>query len=295
MERHRLRREIIATHVTNSLVDRAGSTFAFRLHEETGAPASDVARAYAAAREIYDMRRFWAAAEALDNVIPVETQIAMLLEARKLVERATRWLLHHRRPIDIAATVSQFTAGAEALSQALPEILVEGDREAWEVHVDELKAVAVPEELARWVASLGALFSALDVIEVANTTGEPVHDVAGVHFLVGHRLRLHWLRDRIGALPREDRWQAMARAALRDDLFALHGALTSDVLHESPREGGDPAARLDAWADGNAAAVERCRGILSDIHATGAHDLTTLAVALREVRTLIETTAPVTG
>jgi glutamate dehydrogenase len=278
--------------VTNSLVDRAGSTFAFRLHEETGSPASDVARAYAAAREIYDMQRLWEAAEALDNRVPVEIQTGMLLEARKLVERATRWLLHHRRPIDIAAAVSDFTGGAEALAEALPGILVEADREAWDAELEGLASAGVPADLARRVASLGALFSALDVVEVANATGEPVQDVAVIHFMIGHRLGVHWLRDRVAALPRDDRWKAMARAALRDDLFSLHGELTLDVLREAPAD-GSAAARLDAWAAGNASAVERCHGILSDIRAGGTHDLTTLAVALREVRTLIETTAPV--
>jgi glutamate dehydrogenase len=150
----------------------------------------------------------------------------------------------------------------------------------------------VPGELARRVASLGALFSAVDVVEVANATGESVHDVAAVHFLLGHRLGLHWLRDRVAALPRDDRWKAMARAALRDDLFSLHGELTSDVLRESPGE-GTAVERLDAWSEGNAAAVERCLGILGDIQAGGTHDLTTLAVALREVRTLIEATVAV--
>jgi glutamate dehydrogenase len=292
MQDHRLRREIIATHVTNSLVDRAGSTFAFRLREETGAAASDVARAYTAAREIYDMPRFWEATEELDNAVPVEMQSVMLLEARKLVERATRWLLHHRRPIDIAAAVADFTEGAEALGAALPGILVDTDRDAWDLEVERLSEAGVPGELARRVASLGALFPALDVVEVAKETGEPVHEVAAVHFLIGHRLGLHWLRDRVAALPRDDRWKAMARAALRDDLFALHGELTLDVLREGPRE-GTAVERLDAWSDGNTSAVERCQGILADIRAGGTHDLTTLAVALREVRTLIEATAPV--
>jgi glutamate dehydrogenase len=132
----------------------------------------------------------------------------------------------------------------------------------------------------------------MDVVEVANSTGESVQDVAALHFLLGHRLALHWLRDRIAALPRDDRWKAMARAALRDDLFSLHGDLTSDVLREGPAE-GDAERRLDAWSEGNAAAVERCQAILSDIRAGGTHDMTTLAVALREVRTLIQATTAV--
>jgi glutamate dehydrogenase len=295
MERHHLRREIIATHVTNSLVDRAGTTFAFRIGEDTGAPPSDIARAYAIAREVFEMPRFWEDVEALDNVVAAETQLGMLLEARRLVERGTRWLLRNRRrPLDIAAEVSRFTPGARALSDALPEILVEAERASWDEHVSSLVAAGVPEPLAARVASLAALFSALDVVEVASDTGRPLDDVAALHFLLGGRLHLHWLRDQIAELPRSNRWEAMARAALRDDLFGLHAELTADVMREGPAE-GTVSARLDAWMAANTQPVARCLEILGDIRTAGTYDLTTLPVALREVRNLIQSTAPVSA
>jgi len=293
MQLHRLRREIIATRVTNSMVDRAGSTFAFRMQHDTGAPAADTARAYAVAREVFAMIEFWSEVAALDYRIATDVQMAMLIEARRLVERASRWLLRNRRrPLDIAATVEYFGAGAQVLSQALPEILVDSDRSAWDARVDELVTSGVPSALASRVASLGALFAALDVVEVAGATRQPVEEVAALHFRLGSRLHLHWLRDRIADLPRDDRWREMARAALRDDLFSLHGELTADVLRGSSAA-GDVDARLDAFTDGNAAALDRCQTVLADIRASGTHDLTTLPVALRELRNLIQSTAPV--
>jgi len=288
MQEHRLRREIIATHVTNSVVDRAGSTFVFRMHQDTGAPASDIARSYAVARGVFDMQSFWAAVEALDYSIAADTQIAMLLEARRMVERATRWLLRNRRrPIDIAATVEHFADGARALAAALPEILHDADRAAWDERVEELAEAGVPAPLAARVASLGAMFAALDIVEVAGETGRSIEDVAALHFRLGSTMLLHWLRDRIAALPREDRWQEMARAALRDDLFSLHAELTADVLQEGPE--------LERWMEGNAGPLQRCLGVLADIRSSGTYDLTTLPVALRELRNLIRSSGPVTG
>ncbi|HEY3020409.1 MAG TPA: NAD-glutamate dehydrogenase, partial [Solirubrobacteraceae bacterium] len=292
LERHRLRREIIATRVANSLVDRAGITFLWRLREETGASAADIARAYAVAREVYEMRPFWEQIEALDNRVDTATQVDMLLEGRKLVERATRWLLRNRRhPIDIAGTLARYAPGARTVTAAVPGVLVDADRQAWEDRVARLGEAGVPAPLAERVASLNALFSALDVVEAEQATGRALDDVVALHFLIGGRLRLHWLRDRIAALPRDDRWAAMARAALRDDLFALHGELTADILQAGPEE-GDAGARLQAWAAANEAALKRCLAILADIDATGMFDLTTLPVALRELRTLIRSTMP---
>jgi len=285
---HRLRREIIATHITNSMVNRAGMSFVFRHREETGARTSDIARAYAVAREVFDARGLWHAVEELDGLVAADVQYRMLLALRRLVERATRWLLRNRRPpLDIAATVAQLAPGARALAGAVPELLLESDREALEQTAEELRAAGVPDALATRVAGLGAAFSALDVADVAEATGHSVEDVASIYFALGSRLDLRTLRERIAGLERDDRWHALARGALRDELYAAHRSLAAEVLGT-----GAPqlpiAERLDAWMEENADALERCLQVLSDIRAAGSYDLATLSVALREIRALAQ-------
>ena len=287
MRRHRLRREIVATAVANELVDRGGTTFVFRLQEETGATAATLARAYAAAREIFAMPAFWASVEALDGVVDVGDQLTMLLEGRRLVERSARWLVRSRqRAIDIAATVAQFAPGAAMLMGSLGSLLGDRDAALWRAKRDELVAVGVPAPLADQATAMPWAFPALDIVEVAEATGRDLEEVAGIYFRLGGRLQLNWLRDRITELPRANRWHALARSALRDDLFSLHRGLTQDVLRAVPEAASRDAA-IDAWAASNAAAVERTRAMLGDIKATRVFDLTTLPVALREVRNLL--------
>ncbi|MDA0160554.1 NAD-glutamate dehydrogenase [Solirubrobacter ginsenosidimutans] len=279
MRRHRLRREIVATRVTNDLIDRAGTTFVFRLREDTGASPADIARASIVAREVFGVRSLWEEIEALDGVVAADVQGEMLLSSRRSVERATRWLLRTRPlPLDISALSLRYAEGAQTVAGALPGILVESEQEAWRERVGKLTEAGVPEAVAGRVAAQGALFSALDIVEVAGATERPVDEVAALHFLLGGNLNLHWLRDRIALLPRANRWQAMARAALRDDLFSLHAELTTDVL----RYGG-----IDAWLAANRQAADRAAEILGEIRSGGTFDLTTLPVALREVRNLI--------
>ena len=118
---HPLRREIITTAVVNDMVNRSGSTFLFRMNEETGASVPDISGSWLVAREVFDMAGFWAQVEALDGQVDVATQLALLLEGRKLVERAARWLLHNRRPpFDIRATIEFFSAGMDAIGPACP-------------------------------------------------------------------------------------------------------------------------------------------------------------------------------
>ena len=286
MEEHRLRREIVATQVVNNLLHGGGTTFAFRMHEESGAPASDIARAYTVAREVFGMRPQWEEIEALDNSVPAELQVEMLLKGRRLVERGSRWLLRNRRsPLNIAATVEHFAPGAEVLYESVARLLgAEGGPVTQ--RAAELEAAGVPAALAARVAGLGWMVSALDIVDVAGDSGLDVDVVAAVHFHLGSVLELHWLRDRILDLPRADRWSALARAALRDDLFALHRALTAEVLRASPPD-ADVDTRVTEWVAANPAA-ERCLQTLTDIRVGRVFDLTTLPVAVREVRNLIQ-------
>ena len=281
MARHPLRREIIASRVTNLLVDRAGTSFIHRLTEETGAAVPELARAHAAAWEIFGLEELWAAVEALDNAVPAATQIEMMLPIRRLAERSTRWLVRHGpRPLDVATMVAANAPGAARLARLLPSLLTATDRAAAEARSAEWIDAGAMKDLADRVAALDALAPALDVVQVAGGAegdGDVLEDVAAVYFALGEQLELDWLRDRIAALPRDDRWQALARSALGDDYAQERATLTAEVLR-----GGGP----DAWMARHRPDVERFLSVIDDIRAGPATDLATLSVAMREARAL---------
>jgi glutamate dehydrogenase len=189
--------------------------------------------------------------------------------------------------LDISATVERYRKGPAELADLLPELLVGPDEKARKEATQRFRDEGVPEELAIRVAGLGAMFSVLDLVEVSQEAGEPVASSAAVYFLLGTRLQLHWLRDRILALPREDRWQALARDALRHDLYAWHSTLATEVLHTTDAD-LDAESRIEEWSGHKNHAHERYRKMLDDIRAVGRFDLATLSVALREVRNLVE-------
>jgi glutamate dehydrogenase len=295
MRVHRLKREIIATVVANQLVDRAGTTFAFRLGEETGALPAVLARAYAAAREVLDMRSYWDAVERLDNRASAETQLEMLIEGRRLVERSTRWLVRaNPYEVGIAQTIRRFQPGAEMLAAALPEALEGSDRAAFDGRAAELEHAGVPHELARRAAGMPSMLALFDIVEVAAATERDPDDVLKVYFRLGSRLDLNWLRDRIIDLPRANRWQALARAALRDDLFNLYRELTRKVI-EAGGSQADAQAAIEAWSERHADALDRALGMVADIRASRTYDYTTLPVALREIRSLLRGTSRTTA
>jgi glutamate dehydrogenase len=288
---HPLRREIIVSRIVNDLVNYAGTTFVFRLSDETGAGAPDIARAYTAAREVFDLRQLWSEIEALDGRVGTERQLSMLLRSRVLLERSTRWLLRNRRrPLDIAAAVTHFAPGARAIAESLPNVLGSAEREHAGAEAAELRNAGVPPELAERVAHLEALVPALDIVEIAGSAGLDAASAAEVYCALGARLELPWLREQVVALPRDTRWDAMARAGLRDDVYAEQAALTAEVFPAGDA-GLSAAERVDAWLSRNEAAVERCLQVVADLRAAGPPDLARLSVAVREVRNLIDAAA----
>ena len=221
-----------------------------------------------------------------------------MLEARKLVERATRWLIVNRRPpFDIAATVESLRPGVSTIRSAIPKLLAGRDLAGFEERRASFAARGVPA-IADEIAAMVPSYSACDIVHSAALTGHGVEETAAVYFALADRVQLDRLRDLIVALPREDRWSSMARSALRDDLYAAHAALTRDVLtgaHAAVDSPGDAADWLAAWEERNAAAISRAAATLGEIWESDRFTFTTMSVASRVIRTLVTSTPPPPG
>ncbi|MER5756219.1 NAD-glutamate dehydrogenase [Streptomyces sp. NPDC002088] len=289
IDNHPLRREITTTVLVNDTVNTGGTTYLHRLREETGASLEEIVRAQTVARAIFRSAPVWDAVEALDSKVEADVQTRIRLHSRRLVERGTRWLLNNRpQPLQLAEAVDFFAERVEQVWQQLPKLLRGADVE-WYQHIyDELTGAGVPDELATRVAGFSSAFPALDVVSVADRMGKEPLDVAEVYYDLADRLHITQLMDRIIELPRADRWQSMARASIREDLYAAHAALTADVLAVGNGT-STPEQRFKAWEEKNAAILGRARATLEEIQSSDTFDLANLSVAMRTMRTLLRT------
>jgi glutamate dehydrogenase len=286
---HPLRREITTTVLVNDTVNTGGTTYLHRLREETGASLEEIVRAQTAARAIFRSAEVWDGVEALDNKAEADVQTRIRLHSRRLVERGTRWLLNNRpQPLQLAETVDFFADRVEQVWGQLPKLLRGADLEWYQKIYDELTDAGVPDELATRVAGFSSAFPTLDIVSIADRMGREPLDVAEVYYDLADRLRITQLMDRIIELPRADRWQSMARAAIREDLYAAHAALTADVLAVGNGT-STPEQRYKAWEQKNAAILGRARTTLEEIQGSEAFDLANLSVAMRTMRTLLRT------
>jgi glutamate dehydrogenase len=290
MAGHRLRREIITNSLVNEGVNRGGTSFVYRTVEETGASPADVVRAYLVVRDVFGLRELWRTIESLDNRVSTEAQTALYLETRRLLDRAVRWLVSSRRaPMDVPGEIAKLGPGVNRLLPELGTLFQGSERQALREHADALVAQGIPEDVSDWATRLFYSFGLLDIVETAAQTDRDVSEVAGVYFVLSDRFRVDDLLSRISELPRHDRWQTLARMALRYDLYAALAALTAEVLTATS---ADLSAedRVYEWEQVNASSILRTRNAIGEFDESRA-DLAPLSVLLRQIRTLVRTSA----
>jgi glutamate dehydrogenase len=292
IERHRLRREIVATVVTNSMINRVRPTFPWQMCDDTGKPYPDIARAFIIMRDAFDLRTVWSEIEALDTKLPARVQLDMMIAVARLLERAILWLLRSSyEKLDIAAAVSEFRPRIAAMQNHLVEILPPSMLNNVTARRAELIEDGIPESLADRVASLDVMSSAMDIIRIAQAdTSRGVEDVARVYFGLGDRFALDRLRNASQNIPAETPWQKTALSTLVEDLYGFQSVLASRVIVETNGKSKETgvADPVEDWLAARLRVVERVDQTMHDFRSSATVDLAMLAVAARQLRTLVE-------
>ena len=229
--RHKLRREITAEQVTNSIVDRAGSTFVTEMQDRTGKTVPEITRAYIIAREVFELRPLWAAIEALDNIVPAEVQLAMLQQTVKTVERTTEWMLRNGKSgLDIKQHTDEFAPGVHTLREKMGEFLAPSELADIHSRTQRYSHPRVPKSIAERIGQLKALSSACDIVRISAATKRPVVDTGKTYFGVGEYFKLDWLRRHANRLVPENHWHALAIHMILDNFWELQGGLATSVV-----------------------------------------------------------------
>ena len=291
VSRHRLRREIVATYVTNSLINRVGAAFVHDLSERSGETPADIVRAYVIARDVFDLGPLWRDVEALDLKVLADTQIKLAFALENLVERMTIWFLANaERPINIAETIDRYATGIHQLGKKLPGIVAAEDRKAIAAHTTRLINAGVPKAVSQRVASLGMLVAGGDVVRIAGNSKVSVLDTGRVYFELGSRLGIDWVRHASKTITPGTEWEKLAIDAIVDESYRHQSALTSCVLELADGRGLGPNAAAEAievWMESCDGAVERTSRLLDDLRAGEDIDLAMLSVANGQLRNLL--------
>jgi glutamate dehydrogenase len=281
---HPLHREIVATVITNDVVNRARITFVHDMRSRSGRSAPEIVRAYRIVREVFELQGLWAEIEALDNNVAAQVQIDMLLEITDLIDRAAAWLLYRRR-LDLGREITRFAPSARSLAASLLELLPASDRSLAAERSLPLTEAGVPEALAARISGTMFLAAALDIADLAEGSGQPLDRAARVYYGVGAQFALDEMRAAAHRLPAETPWQKQAVEAIIDDLFALQADLASRILTSGCAAERDPLA---AWSAAHQATLGQAEPLVRELRAATTPDLAMLVVAGRRLRHTLE-------
>ncbi|MGE0215994.1 NAD-glutamate dehydrogenase [Mycolicibacterium sp.] len=287
---HQLRREIVATMLVNDLVDTAGISYAYRVTEDVGVAPIDAVRSYVAGDAIFGFGRVWRQIRAAGaDGVPVAVTDRMTLDLRRLVDRAARWLLNFRpQPLAVGAEINRFAEKVAMLTPQMAQWLRGDDKAIVTKEAGEFSSHGVSDELAYTVASGLYQFSLLDVIDIADIVDRDPAEVADAYFALMDHLGADGLLTAVSRLSRDDRWHSLARLAIRDDIYGSLRALCFDVLAVGePDEDGEQ--KIAEWEMTNSSRVTRARRTLTELYESGEHDLATLSVAARQIRSMTRT------
>lgn len=284
MTQHRLHREIISTYLTNGLVNRLGIENVFRLTEETGQDITTITRAYAIARDVYDVYHAWRVLEELDNQVAAQEQIRLELKIRQALKQGMAWFINaNGQKLSITEMTDKFKATVQQLL---------ADEELMNVHFakslqdsrDEMLNAGLSAEQADVFAKLPIYPFALDVVQLAQQADSDIRTTAQVYFAVYDALNVGWLYAQVASLPQQSHWDRRANNALIHELNKTIKAIALPLLDED-----DPVIAIKQWQEQNHAELERLQQAKDDLSGTddvGQVSLSALSVLLSEMGSL---------
>ncbi len=288
IKKHKLRREIIATVITNSFVNRVGPSFLTNIMDRTGLGPVDIARAYTVTRAAYGLRELWDAIESLDNKVPADVQIEMLLEVARMIERSVLWMLRHiPAPMNMATTIKKLKPGVDELRKTLSTVCSDEVLKYVKSHADKYTSEGVPKKIANDIATIYRLASANEISATAEGTKQTQSNVAKVYFLVGQRFGLDSLRRRAEGFSGGSHWDKLAVSAAIEELYGHQAGITRAVvsLAKTKRQAGPKA--LESWISNNAASIDRYDQVLAEVKGAEILSLSMLTVAIRQLNAML--------
>ncbi len=282
---HRLSNQILATMITNSIVNRMGPVFVRRIRNDTGASAVTVARVYAIVRRITDVRAIWKSIEELDNKIEAGHQYAMMFEISRRLRHACYWLIKHLdADLEIDKTIARLEPALRKLYRALPGLLTGDVAERLSAQYQGYLQLGAPDALAKKMSTLSYTTTLLDIVDIADGKADRLKPAAKMYFALGRMLELDWLKQGVDVLKADGQWQALARSSLRDSIHDSQRQLCGRLVKGASAGNIDETVNL--WIERKDSGASEYKQLIAELKRSGDADYATLSVAIDRLRQL---------
>lgn len=284
---HPLRKEIIATLLSNKITNHIGIGFGFRIREETGASIENIARAYVVCVKIFDLNDTWKSLESLDNVVQEQHRYMCFRAVSGLLERSISWILRNKGSnFDVMHLVERYKTDIRILRNIIPAAIIGRSRKNYLALRKQFIKYRIPANLAQELTDTTTLASAFDIIEIKSKLYCSTEHTAKLFYALSERLQLHWIRNAISETVVRTHWNHLAIVNMRNDLHANQRNLTELVLQSVTNKRHTNKA-LQMWEKQHSEALERYDYILKELNALRTIDFPATSVAVSEVRRLV--------
>ncbi|MBM3579892.1 MAG: NAD-glutamate dehydrogenase [Alphaproteobacteria bacterium] len=285
---HQLRREIIATQITNFVVNRMGISFINQICHDSGFGVVDVVRNFIIACDSFRIREVWEEVEKLDGKIASHIQMQMFLSANKLLERSVLWLLRNQVKGDVASVVARFQKIADELQASLPGTLAQASKESFEYKIERYRLNNADVKLAARIAAMDPVASAFDIAEIAGSSKFDLTTIAKLYFAVGNRFSLKWLRSKISNIATDSHWQRLASKTILEDIYSYQMRIAKRVLEFNCDDKKLCEVKsVEKWVKNADFLAERFDNFILDLRTQTNPDLAVFVVALNRLKPLV--------
>lgn len=288
IKHHQLRNEIVATQITNFVINRIGVTFVNQISKDSGFSVPDVVKSFIIACDSFRIREVWEEIEKLDGKVATHIQTQMFLSANKLLERSVMWLLRNQTKDGISVIVSRFRKISDELRSILTEVLAQASQESFERKIERYCLNNIDRKLAEKIATMDPIASTFDIAEISEASSFDLKTIAKIYFAIGTRFSLKWMRSRVSSLGADNYWQRLSVKTILEDLYSYQTKLAKAVVEFSC--GGKELCEVESiknWINIADFLVERFDNFVSSLKAEPSPDLSMFIVALNRLKPLV--------
>lgn len=283
---HRLKREIIATTLSNEVINRCGLSFVHEIREESGRAIDEIIAAYEIVHDAYDLPAVWKGIDALDNQIDAKAQIALYCEIADFLKRRTIWFLHSADNVmNVQAVATAYKGGLSAIIKKPEAVATAAVSAIFKARYQQMTDLGVPRALARHIAAMTRLDAASDIVQLAGDLKRPVEDVAKAYFTVGEIAGFNRLTELTKSAAADGHWDRLALSAVAEDLAQHQHHLVQSVLNNAGKARGGQAVKR--WIIGHEAELRRAARLVDELQGSGAATVAKLSFAARHLHSIL--------
>jgi glutamate dehydrogenase len=280
---HQLRKEIIATQVTNMIVNKLGITFVNQICFEKGCAIEDVVKSIIIACESFSLEEIWQEIESLDKKVSYQIQVKMFLLIKKLIERSLLWLTKNRLKGGIKESAEQYRKVALQISKSFPEILSHESKKAYDEKLNYFISNGVNKNLAEKIAISEPLSSIFDISKISNSSKIDIKIIGKTYFAVGNRFSLKWMRERIAEQNFDNHWQKLSAKTVVEDIYNYQMCISKLVV-SSIKDIKNPDRAIEDWIEKSGFLIAKYDNFIEEIKSNNNSDLLVFVVALSKLK-----------